>query len=355
MNQKICTSLYPQNRSCPHRGCFNYMFTSVTDANHHEMVMHPGQRAQRLTDLRTGEDNLKPRKHACRFPGCPLVFSSPPMLHAHAFAYEHQSARSLTIAANRRFRKGKQKPPTKQTTKRFPQGPCSSASSSASSSAGSSASSSAGSSASSSTGSSASSSADSGAAYTSSASSSASSSSFTSCSSRAVRPKKKRARAEPEEGSELSDSSELSESSELSSSDDSSSDEADSDDEPLSVVAQTGADRRPTFEVGDFVAMQSDGGDGTAVLFVGKVLAKKQRKITVHYMDATTKDFGGCWGFCDDPESGESHEPWTCSINPNIVIGNVKWVTCGQQCGYHMTDGQWDELQVLFEKSSLDH
>ena len=170
--------------------------------------------------------------------------------------------------------------------------------------------------ASSSAGSSASSSADSGAAYTSSASSSASSSSFTSCSSRAVRPKKKRARAEPEEGSELSDSSELSESSELSSSDDSSSDEADSDDEPLSVVAQTGADRRPTFEVGDFVAMQSDGGDGTAVLFVGKVLAKKQRKITVHYMDATTKDFGGCWGFCDDPESGESHEPWTCSNQP---------------------------------------
>jgi hypothetical protein len=147
---------------------------------------------------------------------------------------------------------------------------------------------------------------------------------------------------------------ESSESSESSSSSESSNDDADSDDEPVGAGCQN-SPKQSTFtcNVGDFVAMQSDGGEDTVILFVGKVVAKTQRKLTVHYMNTTTDDYGGCWEFCDDPETPKT--PWILKIKPDIIVGNVYWgiCSCENNCEFHMTDAQWDRLQILLDSSTI--
>ena len=49
-DRRIQDELYPAYTSCPHRGCWQWGFTSIADSKRHESLAHPGQRAQRLQD-----------------------------------------------------------------------------------------------------------------------------------------------------------------------------------------------------------------------------------------------------------------------------------------------------------------
>lgn len=49
-DKRLEDELYPGWKACPHKGCWNFGFTSVEDSKRHEKLMHPGQRAQRKQD-----------------------------------------------------------------------------------------------------------------------------------------------------------------------------------------------------------------------------------------------------------------------------------------------------------------
>ena len=84
-------SLYPFFRSCPHPGCFNFMFRSRAESLQHEKTMHPGQRSQRLRDWSHERKGKPPpqRIHACHL--CSATFSSPAFLVRHRASYLHQT------------------------------------------------------------------------------------------------------------------------------------------------------------------------------------------------------------------------------------------------------------------------
>jgi hypothetical protein len=42
--------LYPYVKTCPHHGCWNFMFRCASESFRHEQVFHPAERKQRLVD-----------------------------------------------------------------------------------------------------------------------------------------------------------------------------------------------------------------------------------------------------------------------------------------------------------------
>jgi hypothetical protein len=95
---------------CPSAGCFAFRFRNVTDAVCHEKLLHPGERANRLSDLRacTRNKSIPARPFTCA--GCPAKFSSRHFLKKHTDARQsHLSDRSRVIAANTEERTARSK------------------------------------------------------------------------------------------------------------------------------------------------------------------------------------------------------------------------------------------------------
>ena len=91
------SQLFPAHTHCPHIGCWKFGFRTVADSKVHEMLMHPGERAQRLADCRRRKQqkSLIARLHFCD--ACGSSFSSRTYLGKHRKSYDHMSVAIETI------------------------------------------------------------------------------------------------------------------------------------------------------------------------------------------------------------------------------------------------------------------
>ena len=85
-------SLFPATKHCPHYGCFSFEFRNPTDANNHEGMMHPGEKAQRLCNAKRILHNKPPEKLIYQCPVCCSQFSKRRFLTMHEESYDHLSA-----------------------------------------------------------------------------------------------------------------------------------------------------------------------------------------------------------------------------------------------------------------------